>query len=211
MGTPEESSQSRERSILVTGFGPFGLHDVNASWVAVKELESLWKDRSSDLQSCTLKTREIPVVYSYVSNSLHQVYKDCRPSLCVHVGVSPYKIIKLERRGKNHGYKHLDVDGQCPVKGSCVESGPVEITTQFDLEAICESLSGKEVEFGISEDAGRYLCDFIYYKALHLHECPVVFVHVPPLEKPYSAKQLGQGLKDLLEVLASKMSTITAD
>lgn len=201
---------SVERTILVTGFGPFGLHEVNASWVAVKELEKLWEDRSPQFKSCALKTREIRVAYSYVSNSLHEIYKECCPSVCVHVGVSPYAILKLERRGKNHGYSHLDVDGQRPFTGSCVENGPEEIKTQFDLESICKSLPGKGVEFGISEDAGRYLCDFIYYKSLHLCECPVIFVHVPPLDKPYSGEQLGQGLKDLLEVLVAKMSSTCA-
>lgn len=189
------------RTILVTGFGPFGLHEVNASWVAVQELEKLWEGRSPELKPFALKTREIRVAYSYVLNSLQQIYEECCPSICIHVGVSPYNILKLERRGKNHGYLHLDVDGRRPFTGSCVENGPEEIATQFNLEGICESLSGKGVEFGVSEDAGRYLCDFIYYKSLHLCKCPVVFVHVPPLDKPYSRELLGQGLKDLLEIL----------
>ena len=208
MGEP--ASQSVERTILVTGFGPFGLHEVNASWVAVKELERLWESRDPDVRTCTLKTREIRVAYSYVLDTLHGLYKDCCPDLCVHVGVSPYSILKLERRGKNSGYRHLDVDGQRPFTASCVENGPEEIETKFDLEGICESLSAQNgVEFGISEDAGRYLCDFIYYKSLHLCQCPVLFVHVPPLDKPYSAEQLGQGLKDLLEVLVAKLGSIS--
>lgn len=203
------ADESSSKTILLTGFGPFGQHEVNASWVAVKEVERLWEGRDQELKNWSLKTREVRVAYSYVLNSLHQIYNDCCPSLCVHVGVSPYTTLKLERRGKNHGYQHLDVDGKRPFTRSCVENGPEEIATQFDLEGICESLTSKEVEFGISEDAGRYLCDFIYYKSLHLCKCPVVFVHVPPLGRPYSTEQLGQGLKDLLEVLVAKMEVVS--
>ena len=73
-----------------------------------------------------------------------------------------------------------------------------------------ESVSSCPPRTGWSlEDAGRYLCDFIYYKSLHLCQCPVLFVHVPPLDKPYSAEQLGQGLKDLLEVLVSKLGNVS--
>lgn len=220
--TNESRSQAAgtTNTILVTGFGPFGQHEVNASWVAVKELDRLWQEdleRGGALQSCsTLKTREIPVAYSYVCDSLQQIYQECSPSLCIHVGVSPYSILKLERRGKNLGYQHLDVCGRRPATGCCVENGPEQIATQFNLEGVCDALSRKGaglgvkgVEFGISEDAGRYLCDFTYYKSLHLSKCPVLFVHVPPLDKPYSAEQLGQGLKALLEVLVAEMKELT--
>ena len=30
------------RSIVVTGYGPFGDHKINASWEAVKQLKDLW-------------------------------------------------------------------------------------------------------------------------------------------------------------------------
>ena len=206
----------------MTGFGPFGQHEVNASWVAVKELERLWREASSESSSSVrLQTREIPVAYAYVLNSLHEVYRECGgPSvdLCIHVGVSPYSMIKLERRGQNLGYRHLDIHGQCPSSGCCVQDGPDEIVTQFDLEGVCRVLQERKrawpvaggdrengVEFGVSEDAGRYLCDFIYYKSLHLRNCPVLFVHVPPLGGAYTKERLGLALRDLVEVLLGKM------
>lgn len=204
--TTEELRPGGER-ILMTGFGPFGQHSVNASWVAVQELEKIWEQREEELKPHTLQTREIPVAYSYVTRNLPQIYEECSPSLCVHVGVSPYSVIKLERHGKNQHYKHPDVDRQIPADSCCVEDGPETITTRFNLEGVCKSLSAKEMKFDISEDAGRYLCDFIYYKSLHLGKCPVVFVHVPPLDQPYTSSELGQALKDLLEVLLAEMSS----
>ena len=48
--------------VLVTGFGPFGVHKVNASWVAVQELEALGLEDPF----VTLVVEEITVDYEYV-------------------------------------------------------------------------------------------------------------------------------------------------
>ena len=200
--------ESSNKSILVTGFGPFGEHTVNASWVAVGELTQIWDQRAPEWKSYTLSTHEVPVVYSYVEGSLPKIYEERTPCLCVHVGVaSPYNVVMLERCGHNQAYKHPDVSGNRPITGCCVKDGPEAISTRFDLDSACKALSGNAVEFRISNDAGRYLCDFIYYKSLHMDKCPVVFVHVPPLNQPYSGEQLGRALKDLLEILLEQMNT----
>ena len=203
-GDPPSSTSSR--TILVTGFGPFGEHLINASWVAVGHLSQLWDQRTPQWKPYSLATQEVPVVYSYVEGSLPKIYEEHTPCLCVHVGVSPYTTVTLERSGRNSIYKHPDINGDVPTTGCCMNDGADCISTQFDLERIHKALSGSEIEFSISEDAGRYLCDFIYYKSLHMSKCPVLFVHVPPLNKPYSGEQLGKALKDLLEVLLSQMS-----
>ena len=41
----EESTQCKKEksAIVVTGYGPFGNHTVNASWEAVKRLKQLWE------------------------------------------------------------------------------------------------------------------------------------------------------------------------
>ena len=51
--------------VVVTGFGPFGIHKVNASWVAVQELKNLGlEDPFVDLV-----TEEIQVDYDFVKVS----------------------------------------------------------------------------------------------------------------------------------------------
>ena len=208
----ENNKSAPEKKVLITGFGPFGSHSVNASWVAVNELSRLWNHQSdSRFKFYALETREIPVAYSFVLESLPQIYKECSPIMCVHVGVSPYKIMKMERCGRNQGYLGMDIHGQCPPAKQCIQDGPEEIRTQFDLEGVCKSYSdlNQEVRCGISEDAGRYLCDFIYYHSLHSNDCPVIFIHVPPLNQPYSSEQLGKALKDLLKVLLIEVISTT--
>lgn len=205
------SNNSTKKRILVTGFGPFGQHTVNASWVAVQELHKLWGERESE-PLYSMQIREIPVEYSYIATSLPHIYDEISPDVCIHVGVSPYSILKLERCGHNHNYRVADVSGKLPDGECCVENGLEVIGTRFDLDSVCSTLalSNEEVEVGISEDAGRYLCDFIYYKSLHLSRCPVIFVHVPPLDQPYSAEELGRALRDIVEALLVEMKKDTS-
>ena len=199
---------SSQHKILFTGFGPFENNPVNASWVAVQEAEKQWEDSNPLSESFKLVTREFRVSYSSVAENLQLAYNETSPVLCVHVGVAPYTSLKLERRAQNSGYIRPDVDGNLPPNGVCKEGGPEELVTYIDLETILKKLSGGEVEFGISEDAGRYLCSFIYYSSLYVGDCPVIFVHVPQLNRPYTSEQLGLALKELIVCLLTRLNVM---
>ena len=100
-----------------------------------------------------------------------------------------------------------DIHGQAPDGFKCVADGPDSIQTSFDLQKVFEKISKRQtdVQFGISADAGRYLCDFIYYTSLHASSTPVLFVHVPELGKPYTVQQLASALKTIIEALLEEM------
>merc|ERR1712130_2007 len=57
--------KSQKLAIVVTGYGPFGKHKVNASWEAVKRLKDLWNEEQGN-KEVTLITEEIPVSYDFV-------------------------------------------------------------------------------------------------------------------------------------------------
>ncbi|XP_036097945.1 pyroglutamyl-peptidase 1 isoform X3 [Molossus molossus] len=165
------------KAVVVTGFGPFGEHTVNASWIAVQELEKLGLGDSVDLH-----VYEIPLV--------------------VHVGVSGMATtVTLEKCGHNKGYKGLDNCRFCPGSQCCVEDGPESIDSIIDMDAVCKRVTtlGLDVSVTISQDAGRYLCDFTYYTSLYQSHGRSAFVHVPPLGKPYNADQLGRALRAIIE------------
>ncbi len=77
MGSNEEASVYNE-TVLVTGFGPFGVHEVNASFEAVKLLPSLDLERELGVR---LVTREIPVVYDYVKSTIPQLWELHKPKV----------------------------------------------------------------------------------------------------------------------------------
>lgn len=125
--------------------------------------------------------------------------KTSRPriDLAIHIGMAgPRPMYQLERRGHRDGYAMRDVDGEFlrdqerhAAEGrSWIWHGmPKELETDLELDDVLERWrkhSPDGLDLRISEDAGRYLCDFIYYSSLsHLlkagEQRKVVFLHVP--------------------------------
>ncbi|XP_034610915.1 pyroglutamyl-peptidase 1 isoform X3 [Trachemys scripta elegans] len=141
------------RPVVVTGFGPFGEHAVNASWIAVQELEKLGLGDGVDLY-----VYEIPVEYQTVQRLIPALWKKHSPQLVVHVGVSGMATtVTLEKCGHNVGYKGLDNCRFCPGSQCCVEGGPECIDSIIDMDAVCRRVStlGLDVTVTISKDAGR--------------------------------------------------------
>ncbi|XP_058918508.1 pyroglutamyl-peptidase 1 isoform X2 [Kogia breviceps] len=64
------------KAVVVTGFGPFGEHTVNASWIAVQELEKLGLGDSVDLH-----VYEIPVEYKTVQRLIPALWEKHSPQV----------------------------------------------------------------------------------------------------------------------------------
>ena len=57
--------------------------------------------------------------------------------------------------------------------------------TVLPVEAMCESLKKIGYKCEVSNSAGKFLCNFIYYASLlegQVRGIPSLFVHVPPFE-----------------------------
>lgn len=62
--------------VVVTGFGPFGIHLKNASWEAVSLLPHMNLEEEHDV---TLVTKEIPVAYDEVNKIVPELWKKYNP------------------------------------------------------------------------------------------------------------------------------------
>lgn len=44
----------------------------------------------------------------------------------------------------------------------------------------------------------RYLCEYIYYRSMHVLGVPAIFVHVPPVDSPYDMEELLSAMKHVI-------------
>lgn len=79
MGSNEEFPVC-EDTVIVTGFGPFGVHKINSSMEAVKLLRGLDVERELGIQ---LVTKEIPVEYDYVKNEIPILWQLYKPKVMI--------------------------------------------------------------------------------------------------------------------------------
>nr|CAH7744939.1 unnamed protein product [Callosobruchus chinensis] len=181
-------------TVLVTGFGPFGEHRVNASWESVKLLPDT-------IHNTSIIKKEIPVVYSCVDSTVPSLWKQYNPSLVIHVGVSSLASkLTIEKCAHGTGYNRCDVAGSTYTSGQLQCNGQDCIYTGIDTDVLCEHLNSiGPVKSCTSCDAGRYLCEYIYYKSLSIDHTRSLFIHVPPIDQPYSTKELALAIEGVIK------------
>lgn len=187
--------------IFVTGFGPFGHHEVNASWQAVRMLHMMGVGEQLGAQ---LVIEEVPVKYEYVMREIPRRWKQLRPRLVVHVGVSADTMtLQLERLAHNGPYCRVDTLQQTPPEQRCMPGRQGTLCCRLDLARTCRAIgcSASCIDAAVSDDPGHYLCDFIYFTSLAQDPARTVFVHVPPLGMPYSANQMATALAEVIRDL----------
>lgn len=187
-------------------------YPLNPSWEIAKTLpeylpapspKEVPTRRSVDLPPVRILVHPEPIrvnwneVRKVVPSFWQDEYMGHKIDIVIHIGMAgPRHQWVIERRGHRTGYKTLDGEGnilQDQLPGMQERDDwvwkdmPEEIQTDLDLQDILmrwQSRSPLELELRISEDAGHFLCDFIYYNSLSLllkqqRKRNVVFFHVP--------------------------------
>jgi len=104
--------------------------------------------------------------------------------------------------------------------GSGYESFDEEITSDLNAKDLVEILNaGGSKDFRVSLDAGRYLCDFIYYCSLAekrraelnakgggFKPSRVLFLHCPPINEPFSTEKVAECIKRLVLLVSEKIT-----
>ncbi|KAI1399969.1 peptidase [Hypoxylon fuscum] len=200
-----------ELTVLVTGFGPFKeQYPVNPAWEITASLpDYLPSERAKDPAGRQapanlpavriLKHGPVRVNYEVVRSLVPTIWDNPAQKVdyVIHIGMAgPDHVYSLERRGHRDGYDKQDVDGQLlgddqrrKREGDqwIWHDVPEELLTDLDIEKIYKrwvERTPDDIHLKISDDAGHYLCDFIYFSSLaHLHKQQrpkkVVFFHVP--------------------------------
>ncbi len=150
-----------EPKILVTGFGPFAATDDNPSAVVAELLG--WP------------FAVLPVSYEEVDD-WHESNLQEPPEVLVHLGYAKRLRITPERVAKNQIGSSPDVHGFC--KPGPISGLGADLVGNLWQVALRRSFIEGITEW--SDDAGDYLCNYIYYQSLRrLPHCRVGFIHLP--------------------------------
>ena len=177
-------------TVLLTGFGPFPGAPSNPTAALVRKLLAL---RRPSLTHVRLIGHVFDTSYAAVDRELPQLLARHRPDAILMFGLATRtKHLRVETRARNAVSTLLpDVEGR--LRGRMIASGgpsalPFGPHCGRLLAAVRKTLSAA----ALSRDAGRYLCNYLCWRALEAAARPrgplVAFVHVPLLRQGASGR-----------------------
>ena len=158
--------------ILVTGFEPFGGDTENASGVAVRALADV-------------ATGILPVEFGTAAMRLHELVAERRPDVVVCVGEAGLRTqVSVERRARNLVDARIPDNAGKQPRGEVIDPACGDwLATTLDVERVAGAVEGVVV----SDDAGLFVCNETYFRALNELPVPILFVHVPAVRSQGTA------------------------
>jgi pyroglutamyl-peptidase len=191
-----------EPLIVLTGFGPFGAVEVNASELLVRSFQG------EPPAGVELHGAVLDVDYRAVARQLSDLWAALPrpPAALVATGVHRGPALRLERCARRAADSPKeDRSGLVGAQAELDPSWPARRSTGLDLPALAAAMTAAgEVPAGVSDDAGGYLCERAFYLTLGAAErwgVPALFVHVPGVDRCSSAA-LRPGFLALFRALA---------
>ncbi|WP_445614264.1 pyroglutamyl-peptidase I [Geobacillus sp. YF-1] len=180
------------KTVLVTGFAPFGGETVNPSLEAIKPFAG-WKT-----DTYTVETREIPTVFGKAIETLYAAMEDVVPDLVICVGQAGGRPdLSIERVALNVNDARIpDNEGNQPIDTPIVPNGPVGYWSTLPVKAIVHELRRHGIPASVSHTAGTFVCNHLFYGLMHYiaeSQRPIRggFIHIPYLPEQ-AARHPGQ-------------------
>lgn len=180
--TLQSAYAEQPKVILVTGFEPFGGDVTNSSWEAVRKLDG------KRFGNATVVIAQLPVVWGKAAKKLHALTKAHKPAAVISFGQAGADPVLLETTAHNVRENIPDNEKRMPQTLQIYSQAPPALNTGLPLSEIEARLRAAGIPVRLSQDAGTYLCNDIFYTLMYdpgtddTKRIPRGFVHVPPLD-----------------------------
>jgi pyroglutamyl-peptidase len=177
-------------TVLITGFGPFPGARFNPSGPLARALA---KRRRPARDGLTRIVHVFETSYRAVDRELPDLLKTHRPDIVLMFGLAartPY--VRIETRARNAmSVLFADRLGQLPRTRAIETGGPAARLARTAPGRLLRAARATRVDTRLSRDAGRYLCNYIYWRGLELAGGGpfVQFVHIPRLRRTGENRQ----------------------
>jgi len=179
--TLQSISAEQSTVILVTGFEPFGGDITNGSWETVQHLDG------KHFGGATVVVAQLPVVWGEATEKLHELMKANKPVAVISFGQAGEEPVRLETTAHNVRESIPDNKKMMPKTLQIYSYETPTLKTGLPISEIEIRLRTAGIPVRISQDAGTYLCNDIFYTLMHdpgsdnAKKIPRGFIHVPPL------------------------------
>ena len=166
--------------VLITGFEPFGGEDVNPSWEAARAVAA------EPPAGLTVEAVRLPCVFGTALEELRDAVRRTDPAIVLCTGQAGGRSgLAVERVAINVDDARIPDNAGCqPVDRPVVDGGPAAYFATLPVKACVAAARTAGVPAAVSQTAGTYLCNHVFYGLMHLlaTEHPGVcggFVHLP--------------------------------
>lgn len=169
------------KKILVTGFDPFGGEKINPALEIIKLLPS-------SLVGNEIKVLEIPTVWKESIRVVEEEIKKFNPDFILSIGQAGGRTdISIERVAINiDDFRIKDNAGNQPIDEKIFEDGENAYFSTLPIKAIQRKIKENKIPASISNSAGTFVCNHVFYGLRYLAEkkyknTKVGFIHIPYL------------------------------
>jgi pyroglutamyl-peptidase len=175
--------------VVLAGFGPFPGAPINPSELLVKALA---RRRRPALAGLTRIVRVFATTYSSVDRDLPKLFAQ-KPDIVLIFGVAGRRRhVCIETRARNAASPLFpDAAGHRPASTTIRAGGPSALTGTAPFSRLLAAVRANGLPARLSYDAGRYLCNYAYWRALQRASrgYPVVqFIHIPSVRLNHRAR-----------------------
>jgi len=187
------------KTVLVTGFTPFGGEKLNPSYEAVRLLPDT-------IEGARIEKLELPTVYSTSAPMLAEAIERLQPDIVLCCGQAGGRnALTPEQVAINLIDAGPDNDGVALHDTPVVAGAPDGYFTTLPVKKMIAAMREGGVPASLSLTAGTYVCNFIMYHLLHLAgtKYPQIkggFMHVPFTSAQIAARSNAASLP--LELIA---------
>ena len=186
------------KTLLVTGFMPFGTEGRNPSWEAVNALPEYIGNRK-------LVKLLLPVEFSRAAAIAVRAAEECHADAVLSVGLAAGRTaITPEVVGLNLRDASIpDNAGQKPVFEPVDPNGPAAYFSTLPVRGMVSAIQSADVPAKLSCTAGTYVCNDLLYSLLHRFAgtaVRVAFIHIP-LERDLALEQSIRALTAAIETI----------
>jgi pyroglutamyl-peptidase len=161
--------------MLVTGFEPFGGDTSNPSWTVAQALNGV------ELNGVRVVSKRLPVDGRKAPRALKNAIVRTQPAAIVMLGLARGRVqVALERVAVNiMDYRIPDNAGRVQTGQSIHPDGPDAYLSSLPVDDILKVWRTRKLPGYVSNSAGLYLCNQVFYVARHAASVPAGLIHLP--------------------------------